>query len=91
MMQRTVVGFCAGLAVGEFILAGLGAWWGFVDGVTSRHPNVPPGWQAAGIWAFVAVAYFWWLFGAVGGAIGAIAAFGSWLVRPKSEFERGRF
>ena len=82
-MRRAAIGFAIGFIVGESVLAALGAWWGFVDGVTSRQPNLPPGWQAAGLWAFVALAYYAWLFGPVGGAIGALAGFGSELVRPK--------
>ena len=79
VMKRTLIGAGIGLVCGILLLAGLGAWQGYLDGVGRRFP---PGWEAAVMGAFVYMAYFWWLAGTVGGGIGGLAGMGSWLVRP---------
>ena len=80
-MNRTLIGAAIGIAVGILLLAGAGAWFGFQEGVVTS--NTPPGIEAALVQAFVFVAYFWWLAAAIGGTIGGLAGFGSWLVRPR--------
>jgi hypothetical protein len=84
-MNRVLAGICVGAVCGVLALASCGAYGGFVHGhewggALVRH--LPPG-EAAIIWAFVFVAYCWWLAGAVGGVIGGLAGLGSWLVRPR--------
>jgi hypothetical protein len=82
-MRRTLVGVCVGAICGELALAGCGAWSGYTHGHEwVAGPALPPG-EAAARWAFVFVAYYWWLAGAVGGFIGGLAGLGSWLVRPR--------
>ena len=80
VMQRTLIGAGVGMVCGELALAGLGAWMGYALGSGARFP---PGWEAAGMGAFLYAAYFWWLAIPVGGIIGGLAGGGSWLVRPK--------
>jgi len=83
-MTRTLVGFATGFVCGVLALAGVGAWAGYVYGSEGvGPPPSPPGLSAALLGAFRFTAYFWWLAGAVGGLIGGLAAFGSWLVRPR--------
>lgn len=83
-MRRTMIGFCIGAASGVLLLAGLGAWAGYTHGTGwTGHPVLPP-LEAAFIWAFCFITYFWWLAVAVGGIIGGLAGLGSWLVRPQT-------
>jgi len=79
-MNRTMIGAGIGTVCGVLLLAGLGAWQGYTDGIGRR---LPPGWEAAVTDAFVYTAYFWWLAVGVGGFIGGCAGLGSWLVRPR--------
>jgi hypothetical protein len=80
-MTRTLIGGAFGCAVAVLLVAGLGAWDGYHNGLpTSR---LPPGPSAALTDAFVCVAYFWPVPAACGAAIGAVAGLGSWLVRPR--------
>jgi hypothetical protein len=88
-MRRALIGACVGAVCGVVALAGFGAWAGSTHGgewVARRE--LPPGWQAAAMGAFVYTAYFWWLAGAVGGIIGGLAGLGSWLVRPKPPIKK---
>jgi hypothetical protein len=78
-MNRTMIGTAIGMGVGLFLLAAAGAKFGYEEGIVTS--KTPPGIQAALWWAFAYLAYFWWLAAAIGGAIGGLAAFGSWLVR----------
>jgi hypothetical protein len=81
-MQRTFVGFCVGAVGGVVALAAWGAWGGYAHGHEwVAAPAGVPG-RAAVRWALVFVAYCWWLAGAIGGCIGALAGLGSWLARP---------
>ena len=72
------------------LFAGYWPWLVSVPGQAFTHggewvgrTGLPPGWSAAVTGAFVYTAYYWWLTGTVGGVIGALAALGSWLVRPR--------
>ena len=83
-MTRTLIGGCIGAICGVLALAGLGAWAGFTHGGEwVGRTGLPAGWEAAIMGAFVYTAYYWWLTGAIGGIIGAVAGLGSWLVRPR--------
>ena len=82
-MRRAALGAAIGAAIGILALAAAGAWAGYTDSAGLGRPGVTPGPRAAAIGAFVFTAYYWWLAGAVGGLIGGLAAFGSWLVRPR--------
>jgi hypothetical protein len=78
------MGACIGAACGVLALAAFGAYEGYLyGGEATARPNLEPGLYASLLGAFVYTAYFWWLAGAVGGFIGGVAAFGSWLVRPR--------
>ena len=81
--MRALVGAVAGVTVCLIALAGYGAWWGLTDGVDWRHPLLPPGLEAASVHATVMLLHFWWAAVAVGGLVGGLAGFGSWLVRPR--------
>ncbi|CAN5307260.1 hypothetical protein BH11PLA2_BH11PLA2_30800 [soil metagenome] len=80
-MFRTFVGAAIGCTLG--VLA-LGAW-GFSDGYTLgvKSAQLPPGMAAGANYAFFYIMYLWPMAAAIGGGGGAIAGFGSWLVRPR--------
>jgi hypothetical protein len=88
-MTRTVVGACLGALSGVLTLAAAGAVAGYTQGgeAAARH-GIAPGLYAALLAAFVWTAYFWWLPAGVGAVIGGLAAFGSWLVRPRPPVRR---
>jgi hypothetical protein len=89
-MNRAMIGACVGAACGLVALAGFGAWGGYTHGgewVGRR--GLPAGWGAAAAGAFALTAYYWWLAGAVGGAIGGLAGLGSWLARPRAPVNTG--
>jgi hypothetical protein len=88
-MRRTLIGCCVGVVGGVIALAACGAWEGYAHGHEWVAGPAPPPWQAAFRWAFVFVAYYWWLAGAVGGLIGGLAGLGSWLARPKPPVQSG--
>jgi hypothetical protein len=82
-MRRTLIGACVGAICGILALTVAGAWGGYNHADEWNAAPAPPPAKAA-IWtAFVFVAYYWWLAAGVGGFIGGLAAFGSWLVRPR--------
>jgi hypothetical protein len=84
-MTRTLVGFGVGFVCGVLALGTFGAVEGYLYGSEGvGPPPSPPGLSAALLGAFRFTAYFWWLTGTVGGVIGGLAAFGSWLVRPRT-------
>jgi hypothetical protein len=83
-MRRALLGTCSGAVCGVLTLAGFGAQAGFTHGglwVFGRQ--LPPGWGAAGMGAFVYTAYCWWPAGIIGAIIGGLAGLGSWLVRTR--------
>jgi hypothetical protein len=89
-MIRTLIGAGVGAACGVLALAAAGAVAGYTQGGAAiGRPAQPPGLAGTLLGAFVWTAYFWWLAGAVGGAIGGLAALGSWLVRPRSTGRSG--
>lgn len=77
-MTRVAIGFGIGVGIGLLALAGLGAWFGYTEGLPNQ---MPPGVNAALLEAVLFVVFGWWT-ALVPGIIGAIAGFGSWLVRP---------
>lgn len=84
-MNRTLVGAGIGCVLGVLGLAVFGAWAGYVHG-GDWFPGArgqPPA-QAAVTGAVVTAGFFWWLGGGVGMAFGALAGFGTLLVRPSS-------
>lgn len=83
-MRRTMVGFCVGAVSGLLALAAGGAWGGYTHGHEWVASPAPPPAVAALRFAFVFVAYYWWLAVAVGGLVGGLAGLGSWLVRPRT-------
>jgi hypothetical protein len=82
-MRRVLVGVCVGAVCGVLALAGFGAWGGYTHGHEWVAAPAPLPEEDAVRWAFVFVAYAWWLAGGVGGVIGGLAGLGSWLVRPR--------
>jgi hypothetical protein len=88
-VRKTVVGAWLGAVSGVLALAAAGAAAGYTEGgeAAARH-GIAPGLYAALLAAFVWTAYFWWLAAGVGAAIGGLAAFGSWLVRPRYSVKR---
>jgi hypothetical protein len=88
-MLRTVIGAYVGALCGVLALAAAGAVAGYTEGgeAAARH-GIEPGLYAALLAAFVWTAYFWWLAATVGAVIGGLAAFGSWLVRPRPPVKR---
>jgi hypothetical protein len=83
-MTRTLIGAGVGALCGVLALAAAGAVAGYTQGgEAAARISVAPGLYAALLAAFVWTAYFWWLAAAVGGTIGGLAAFGSWLARPR--------
>jgi hypothetical protein len=82
-MNRAFIGFGVGSVCGVLVLAGLGAWNGYYHGHEwVSAPSGPP-MEDAAKWAFIYVAYFWWLAGGVGGIIGGLAGLGSSFVQPR--------
>jgi hypothetical protein len=80
-MKRAFIGATAGVVCAVLLIAVLGGWDGYVNGVpTARRP---PGVAAALSNAFFCVMYFWPVPSACGAVIGGLAGFGSWLVRPR--------
>ena len=88
VMKRASIGAGVGMVCGVLTLAGFGAWVGFGQGVGTR---IPPGWEGAGMGAFIFTAYYWWLAGTIGGVIGGLAGVGSWLVRPRPPTQSSAF
>ena len=85
-MTRIILGAFIGSMCGVCLLGGWGARDGFVHGwIWTGRSGIPPSAHAAAVSAFVYVAYFWWLAAGVGTIIGAVAGFGSWLVRPREK------
>jgi hypothetical protein len=82
-MRRAIVGACIGAVCGVLVLAGFGAWGGYMHGAEWVAAPAPPPAESAVRWAFVFTAYYWWLAGAFGGMIGGLAGLGSWLLRAK--------
>jgi len=82
-MFRTLIGLAIGFVLGILFLGG----WGMYDGVTTGLPTaqLPPGLEAGAKSAFVYIMYLFPFAAIIGGGIGAIAGFGSWLVRPRKE------
>lgn len=80
-MVRTIIGAMVGVVVGMLVLAGVGAWYGYVNGVPSAQ--LPPGLEAAGVSALSWSVFLFWMGMLPGAVIGGAAGFGSWLVRPK--------
>ena len=84
-MNRTLVGAGIGIVLGVIALAALGALAGYVHGAEwfpSTRGQTPV--VAAAKGAFITAGFFWWLGGGVGMVFGALAGFGTWLVRPVS-------
>jgi hypothetical protein len=76
-MIRTLIGAAVGACVGILALATYVGVEGFIHGgAMAARPSMPPGWEAALLGAFVAVAYFWWLAGGVGAWIGGLIGLG---------------
>jgi hypothetical protein len=82
-MVRALIGAVVGVACAVLLIAGLAAWDGYVNGMDTYR--LPPGTNAAVNNAFFCVMYFWPIPTACGAVIGALAGFGSWLVRPRRD------
>jgi hypothetical protein len=82
-MRRARVGLCVGAVVGVLVLAACGAWGGYSHSHEWVAAPAPPPGEAAARWAFVFIADYGWLAGAVGGIIGGLAGLSSGLVRPR--------
>ncbi len=81
-MSRTLIGAAVGGLVGVLLLGSYAAVEGFAHGgELLAKPEVPPGWYAAALTAFVAVAYFWWAAVAVGVWVGGLLGLGSAALR----------
>jgi hypothetical protein len=72
MVIKGLVGAWVGALVGVLALAVAGAAEGYAHGWNAA----PPGAGAACLGGLVAVAYFWWLAGALGAGIGELAGLG---------------
>lgn len=55
---------------------------GYTNGIATRQ-DILPGWEAAALYAFFMLAYFWPVPTVVFGLIGALAGFGSLAVKPR--------
>jgi len=84
-MLRAILGGLIGFGVGVIFLAGWGIRDGFTDGLPSA--NVPAGQEAALKSAFVYTVFFWPWALVLGGFVGAVCGFGSWLVKPRRHQE----
>jgi hypothetical protein len=80
-MTRTLIGGISGFTCAVLLVAVLGAWDGYQNGLPAYR--LPPGPHAALDGAFACAAFFWPVPAACGAVIGALAGFGSWLVRPR--------
>ncbi|WP_020469848.1 hypothetical protein [Zavarzinella formosa] len=88
-MNRSLIGAGIGAVAGLLALGSVGAWGGYNYGSEwVGRPNVVPGIPAAVEGAAIILVYFWWLGLFVGGMMGGLAGFGSWLVRPKPTRDR---
>ena len=84
-MNRTLIGMGVGIVAGVLALAAWGGYDGYVNsGNAGKPPGLDPAWRGALYCAVV----FSYAAVPVGGAIGALAGLGSWLVRPRREAAR---
>jgi len=80
-MNRALIGAACGVACAVLLIAGLGAWDGFENGIATNR--MPPGVAAAVNNAFICVVFFWPVPSVCGAMIGGLAGLGSSLVRPQ--------
>ena len=62
-------------SLGVLALGACGAWYGYTSGMDTRR--LPPGPEAAWLWAVVFAAYYWWLAGGLGAVFGGLTGLGS--------------